>query len=252
MSVESGPGSEGAPGGAGVWAQTGSAIVVAQLARAGFDWICLDGQHGVYDRATLAACVETATGGASRVVVRVPANDAAAIGYALDLGADAVLVPLVESADDARAAVAASFYPPRGTRSWGPLQPLWGREAPAPAAEPSYPVCWVMVETPGALARLDEILDVPGIGVVFVGPFDLSLALGTTVDELLAAPGDDAPLARVVAAARARGIGLGAFGATRARARRLRALGFEHVVVATDGGLLASAAAEAAGWLEDA
>lgn len=222
----------------GAWAMTGSPLVVAQLATSGFDWVCLDAQHGAFGRTEVLQALRAATPSWSPIAVRVPANDAAEIGFALDAGATTVIVPMVDSADDAAAAVAAVRYPPLGRRSWGPLAPLWGGTAPTPAEANDAVACWVMIETAQALAAIDEIASVPGVDGVFIGPFDLAIALGTTVDALLDATDPAAPLPGIVAAATRRGVTLGAFGGTPGNAARLRALGFVHVVIASDSALL--------------
>ena len=222
-----------------------SPAVAALLAGAGVDWVCLDAQHGEHDDASVReVCALLA--GRTRVLVRPPANDAAWIGRALDSGADGVVVPLVESAGQAAAAVAACRYPPAGRRSWGPMAALRG--APVPAAAIARATCSVMVETAGALADLEAIVATPGLDEVFVGPFDLSLSLGREVDDLVADPAPDAPLRRVVAACRRAGVVPAAFGASVERTRALLDLGFTSVALTTDAaalgaGVEASAAA---------
>jgi len=93
--------------------------MVARLARLGFDWVCLDAQHGGYSRSDNIDAARSFPPGDVELVVRVPSCDFADIGAALDAGVNAVIVPQIESAAEARLAVAASFYPPAGERSWG-------------------------------------------------------------------------------------------------------------------------------------
>jgi 4-hydroxy-2-oxoheptanedioate aldolase len=95
-----------------------------------------------------------------------------------------------------------------------------------------------MIETAEALADLDAILAVDGIDGVFVGPYDLSIALGVTLEELLAASAPDAPLRRIAAACAAAGVRAGAFAGTPARGAQLAALGFTNLAIATDTGIL--------------
>lgn len=128
---------------------------------------------------------------------------------------------------------------------------LWDGEAPSAAA--ADPEVWVMLETPEGLRAAEQILAVPGVTAVFVGPFDLSIGLRIKLDALLAA--DDhadghhrpAALPAIVAAARRAGKHTGAFAGDLARAERLRALGFDRVAVVTDGTLLAHGAAAVLG-----
>nr|WP_240894904.1 aldolase/citrate lyase family protein [Kineococcus siccus] len=219
-----------------------SPAVAALLAASGVDWICLDAQHGEHDDASvLDVCSRRHDG--VRVLVRPPSNDAAWIGRALDAGADGVVVPMVDSAADARAAVHACRYPPLGGRSWGPLGGLHARPVPAADAANRAVSVAVMVETAAALAVVDDIAATPGVDEVFVGPFDLSLTLGRDVDDLVADPAADAPLRRVVAACARAGVRAAAFGATADRSSALLDLGFTSVVVTTDAAALSLGAA---------
>ena len=227
-----------APNSAGVWCFVNSAPVVGALARSDFDWIVLDAQHGEFDRAALIAAGRSLAPEGHRFAVRVARVDAADIGLALDAGASTVIVPQVDTGDDARLVVAAAHYPPIGTRSWGPLAPLWGGEAPT--AREAAPQVAVMIESARALASVDEIAAVPGIDLLFVGPFDLALSLGVALDDLL----DDAqgPLQRIREAAEAAGVGVAAFAGSPERARVLRDRGFDCLAVATDTGVIAAGA----------
>ena len=169
----------------GVWTFTADVDLLRRLAASGFDWVALDAQHGPVDRAALHAAGRGLADAGTALVVRVPAVDPVWIGAALDAGATAVVVPSVTGRADAVLAARASRYPPEGDRSWGPFAPLWGGAAPDPAAANAAVRCLVMVETVGALADVDRIAATPGVDGLFVGPLDLALALGTTVDGLL-------------------------------------------------------------------
>ncbi len=226
-----------------VWAQLGEPAIVAEFAGAGFDWICLDGQHGLFDRERIAASMLRRAPEWAPVAVRVPKLDAAEIGFALDVGADIVIVPLVDSAADAGRAVDAVRYPPLGRRSWGPL----ASGAPDPATANARVRLWVMIETREGLAALDEILAVPGVDGIFIGPFDLSLALGLTLDELLDDTSQASALDRVRTACEAAGVDLGVFGGSPPVAGRLIARGFRSVVVATDAAVMAAGSAAVLG-----
>ena len=226
----------------GGWSMLRSPAAAALLAASGVDWICLDAQHGEHDDASVVdLCTRPAPG--VRVLVRPPSGDPAWIGRALDAGADGIVVPLVDSAEQARAAVAACRYPPLGGRSWGPFAGLHGRAAPTAAEANSAVTVAVMVETAAALAVVEDIAATPGVDEVFVGPFDLSLSLGLDVDDLVADPAPDAPLRRIVAACERAGIRAAAFGATAQRATALLELGFTSVVVTTDAAALSLGAA---------
>lgn len=234
----------------GLWSSLADAATLRLLAAADPGWLALDVQHGTWTDADLLTVLPTLEA-AVPVLVRLADDRPAAIGRALDAGADGVIVPMVEDAAQAADAVRACRYPPLGARSWGPAAPLVGRAAVAADEANAAVRCAVMVETAAALAVVDEIAAVPGLDMVFVGPFDLALALGTTVDALLADAAPGAPLPSVVAACRAAGVRAGAFAGDHERAGQLVALGFTDVVVATDAGLLGAAARQAvARWGE--
>lgn len=222
----------------GVWAFTADVDLLRRLASSGFDWVAVDAQHGPIDRAALHAIGRALADAASPFVVRVPAVDPAWIGAALDAGAAAVIVPSVTGSADASLLARASRYPPEGDRSWGPFAPLWGGTAPDPAAANAEVRCLALVETAGALDEVDEIASTPGVDGLFVGPFDLALALGTSVDALLDDHAPSSPLEVVVAAAARHGILVGAFAGSPDHAARLRAHGIHCLAVTTDLGIV--------------
>jgi 4-hydroxy-2-oxoheptanedioate aldolase len=147
------------------------------LALAGFDWVCIDLQHGWLGLETLPAVIHAVAIAGAAPVVRVPANELWMIGRALDGGAYGVMVPLVDTADEARRAVSACRYAPQGRRSYGAFRtaPLIAGSAPEVNREV---VCMVQVESRSALDELDGICTVPGIDAVYIGPSDLALSLG--------------------------------------------------------------------------
>lgn len=228
--------------GAGLWCSDVTKGFVARVANAGFDWLCLDLQHGRIGAGEAFEFISALPAGAPPVAIRVASTDSARIGSALDSGADAVIVPSVSSAAEAARAVEATFYPPLGMRSWGQYATLAGGVARPASAVNSETLCVVMIETLGGFREVEEIAVVPGIGMLFVGPYDLALALGTTVDELLA---DGAVLGRIADIARRNGIGVGAFAGNPAAARRFSELGYECIAIADDSFVIASGAAAA-------
>jgi len=214
------------------------------LATAGFDWVCLDAQHGAWTDRRIVQALRQLPPHAAETAVRVAANTPEAIGRALDAGAAGVIVPMVQDAAAAARAAASCRYPPAGDRSWGPMPALWGRPVPAPGEANRTVGCAVMVETAYAVERVDRIAAVNGVDMVFVGPLDLALASGVTVDELLADTGPTGALAQIVAACAARDVRVGGFAGTLARGTALAAAGFHAVAVASDSGLLATAATD--------
>jgi 2-keto-3-deoxy-L-rhamnonate aldolase RhmA len=226
----------------GVWCQDASPGAVARLARSGFDWVCLDAQHGVYGRAELLETARAYPFDAAELVVRVASCDFAGIGAALDAGATTVIVPLIETVEEAEAAVAATYYPPRGRRSWGQIVQTWGRTATPSEEANAQTSCAVMIESAVGLDQVEAIAGVHGISQLFVGPYDLSLSLGTTVEDLLADHSGDSALARIMAAAKANDLSVGAYGGNPALAERFREHGISCLVVATDLWLVAEGA----------
>ena len=230
----------------GAWSLLGSPFGASILAGIGADWLLLDGQHGLYDDAAMVAALGALVGTAREgrtadVLVRVPSNDAAWIGRALDAGATGVVVPMVQDEQDAARAAAACRYPPDGVRSWGAWSGGYGAPTSTAAAANERVTCAVMVETPSALERVDAIARTPGVDIVFVGPFDLALSLGTDHAALLADESPDAPLPRIVRACRRAGVRAGAFAGSLDATRALRRHGFTWISVLTDTALLTEA-----------
>ena len=219
--------------GIGVWSILGP-VAAETVSHATPGWIGLDGQHGLYDDNAIREALHAIT--TVDTLVRVPSNDAALIGRSMDAGARGVIVPMIETAEQAARAAAAVRYPPEGTRSWGPFAQYWGRQEVTVREAGPQAVCAVMIETSNGLDRIDEIFSTPGVDMVFVGPYDLSISLGTSVDDLVA--GRDGELEAIVAACQAHDVIPGAYGGTSDRTARLSELGFELVAATTDRSLL--------------
>jgi 4-hydroxy-2-oxoheptanedioate aldolase len=147
----------------GLWLMLPSPLIAEAASRAEPGYVVIDQQHGAVSPEAMASMLQ-----AIRVpsLVRVARNEAHTIGQALDLGADGVIVPMVEDGEQAAAAVASCRYAPAGARSFGALR---AREAP---------LCLVMVETSAAVDRVDEIAATPGLDGIYVGPSDLALTYG--------------------------------------------------------------------------
>lgn len=161
----------------GVWSSLADPVVAEVLAAGDADYVCVDTQHGHVGAGELARTLQAFRAGGRSPLVRVPWNEPAALFRALDAGASGVVVPMVDDADAARAAVEAVRYPPTGRRSWGPM---WGdsRPVPTPAEQDAEALCLVMVETAAAVDQLSQILATPGIDAVYIGPNDLALSCG--------------------------------------------------------------------------
>lgn len=228
----------------GYWIMLDSPYATEAVAAAGYDYVCLDLQHGLIGYPGLVANVMAVDAGGSTTVVRVGANDPALIGRALDAGARAVIVPLVSSAAEAAAAVAACRYQPRGIRSFGPTRaPLRGRTGADAAELDAAVACIVMIETAAGLADVAAICATPGVDGVYIGPSDLALGMGAPAPGAVDGLAFDEALADVRAAAEVAGIACGIHcGPGEEVAARL-AEGFTFATVSSDLQHLAAAAA---------
>jgi 4-hydroxy-2-oxoheptanedioate aldolase len=155
----------------------GSPIVAETLALAGFDYLYFDMQHGLVSFDTLFAMLQAVARSGATPLVRVQRNDSGLIGQVLDAGAEGVIVPMVNTREDAERAAAACRYVPEGNRSWGPFRVALtlGRE---PEILNREVMCLVMIETAEGVANANEIASTPGVDGVYIGPYDLSLSLG--------------------------------------------------------------------------
>jgi len=162
------------------WLSISNGFTAEVMARQGFDALNVDMQHGLTDMSNLWPMLQAISQTDTVPVVRVPWNDPATIMKALDLGAYGVIVPLVNTAEEAAAAVAACRYPPVGMRSSGPVRAVHYGGADYQAKANDEIVVLVMIETKEGLANLDAICATPGLDAVYIGPADLSYALGLT------------------------------------------------------------------------
>jgi 4-hydroxy-2-oxoheptanedioate aldolase len=148
------------------------------MAQMAFDWIGIDCQHGLIAPNEMLGMLQAVSAWGRPSLVRVQWNAPGEIMKALDSGATGVIVPMINSAADARDAVGACKYPPNGYRSWGPVRAALGNPEYSPESANASTLCVVMIETVEAVAAIDEILSIPGIDAVFIGPADLSLSGG--------------------------------------------------------------------------
>lgn len=159
----------------GGWLTVPSLHFLKALSASELDYVGIDCQHSVISEAEAAQLVAAAGRPWSGRLIRVSANRHELIGKALDGGADGIIVPTVNNAAEARAAVAATRYPPDGVRSFGPIAEFLPRD---PGDLARHVLLLAMIETTDGLASVEEILAVPGVDGVYVGPADLGLALG--------------------------------------------------------------------------
>jgi 4-hydroxy-2-oxoheptanedioate aldolase len=219
----------------GYWVILDSPMSTERIARLGYDYVALDAQHGLfgYD-GMLQGILAVDAGGVAAAVVRVGSNDQFQIGRALDAGAAAVIVPLIDTAEQAAQAVSYTFYPPDGVRSYGPMRSAL-RIGPNPAPVRQQVGCLAMIETGQGLANVEEICATPGLTGVYVGPSDLTIALGgaSSTDQSIAET-FEAALQRVREAAANAGIAAGIHTSNGADAARRLAQGFTFATVSSD------------------
>jgi 4-hydroxy-2-oxoheptanedioate aldolase len=164
----------------GLWSSLSSNYSVEVIVGAGFDWILLDMEHSPNDLESLLAQLQAAAPYPTHAVVRVPWNDMVAMKRILDVGAQSLLVPYVSTAEEARAAVAHTRYPPKGVRGVaGTTRATRFGRIKDYARRAHEEICLlVQVETQGALDNIEAICAVEGVDGVFVGPADLHASMG--------------------------------------------------------------------------
>jgi 4-hydroxy-2-oxoheptanedioate aldolase len=165
----------------GCWISLGSPEVTELLGHAGFDYLLLDQEHGLGDLATLVSQLQALSASSTLGIVRVPWNDPVYLKRVLDAGAQGVMIPAIETAEQARAAVAACHYPPagiRGSGAGGARCSNYGFVKDYLTRAADELLIALQVESITAVENIDEILAVEGVDVIFIGPHDLSATIG--------------------------------------------------------------------------
>jgi 4-hydroxy-2-oxoheptanedioate aldolase len=224
------------------WTTLASPLVVEAIAREGFAAVNLDAQHGMWDVASLVAGIGAAHAGGAAALVRVPLADFSLVSRALDLGAEAVIAPMINNGADARRFVAAAKYPPLGERSWGPVRAmmLQGQVAPVDYLRTANAgtLTMAMIETPSALNNAREIAETDGIDALFVGPYDLATSLSAGRAQDITAPEVERAIDEIGAAAEKAGKIPGIYCRDAARALAMAKRGFRFIAVASDLGIV--------------
>lgn len=228
----------------GGWLTLPSGFAAEIMANAGFDWVCVDTQHGMISESQMFQMFQGISSTDTVPLARVPRNEAGVIGKTLDAGAWGVIVPMVNSADEAEAAVRACRYAPRGHRSFGPLRANYYAGFDYFSRADEEVLCIVMVETEAAVERVDEIASVPGVDVIYVGPADLSVTLGLPPAPDQSDQSFTEALEKIVSACERHGVIPGIAGNADTAPKRIDQ-GFRFVETASDAGLLALGAARA-------
>ncbi|TDG12836.1 hypothetical protein E2F43_14850 [Seongchinamella unica] len=217
----------------GIWINLPDIHLAETLARTGVDWLCFDLQHGLMDYSDLTRLLPAICGQPVTPLVRVAANTPDQIGKVLDVGAEGVIVPMVNSAEEARQAAAACYYPPQGQRSCGPMRPAMVSGIEYLAHANAQIACLPMIETEEGLENVEEIAAVEGVDGLFVGPMDLCYGLGI-------APGDfgnprfKEAIAAIIAACQKHERVVGMFGYSAEMAHESLRNGFHFASAGTD------------------
>ena len=218
----------------GAWLTIPSAYSAELMAHQGFDWLCVDMQHGAIDFADALALLTAISTTDVIPFVRVPWNDPAIIMKVLDAGAYGVVIPLINTRADAERAVAACRYPPDGIRSNGAYRAtLYGGSDYVAHANEEI-ACIPMIETSAAIGNLDGILSVPGVDAAYIGPSDLSFALGLPPQMDNEHPLHVETVQKILDACKRHGVAAGSHTGGPAFSRRYLELGFQMVTLTSD------------------
>jgi len=177
----------------GLWAGIPTSLTAELGAAAGYDYVCVDLQHGLSDEATMVAMFQATQLGGAVPMARLAWNEPWLIMRALDLGAAGVILPLIDNAAEARRAVESCRYPPLGKRSYGPVRAEMVMGSTAPDQLGGDVLCFAMIETREGLENLEEIAATPGLDGLYIGPSDMSIALGLAPGGVTSDPKQDRP-----------------------------------------------------------
>jgi len=230
----------------GLWSSLCSNIAAEIIAGSGFDWIVLDSEHAPNEVPGLLSQLQAMATSTTEPVVRIPWNDAVTIKRVLDIGARSLLIPFVQNAEEARAAVAATRYPPLGIRgvSVGPRANRYGRVSGYHHVAHESVCVIVQIETRSTCTQIEAIAEVEGIDGIFIGPSDLAADLGHLANPRH--PEVQTAIADACARIRAAGKASGMLTGDPEEACRYLAAGFTFVAMGSDAGVLASATAKLA------
>ncbi len=221
------------------WLHIPSSFASEVMAHQGWDSLTLDAQHGPFEFSSALGMIQAIQTTPTAVVARVAWNDPGAIMKYLDAGVHAIICPMVNTRQECEAFVGACRYPPQGFRSYGPTRAALHFGAEYAASANGFVVTMPMIETAQALENLEQILDVPGVDAIFVGPGDLGQALYGQAQIDRDTPEFITTLERIAKTARARNINAGIFTGGSAYAKRMIELGYNFVTVSSDARLMA-------------
>ena len=227
------------------WLSIPSTVTAEINARAGFDSLVVDLQHGLNDYQSALALLQVISIGNSAPLARVPWLEPGIVGKLLDAGAVGLICPMINSAEDAAAFVRYALYAPNGERSFGPTRAIMEHGPSYPDVANEQVVTLAMVETTRALDALDSIVSTPRLTGVYIGPSDLSLSMGYSPGLDQEEPAVVAAIQRILDSAKGAGLRAGIHCLSPAYAKKMISLGFDLVTLATDIRLLTGATAAA-------
>ncbi|HYP85720.1 HpcH/HpaI aldolase family protein [Variovorax sp.] len=227
------------------WLAIPNSFSAETMAHQGWDTLTIDMQHGVIDYPAMVTMLQAISTTPTVPIVRVPWLEPGVLMKTLDAGAYGVICPMVNTREDAQKLVAWTHYAPRGTRSFGPIRALLYGGADYPAHANDTIVTFAMIETAQALDNLDDILSVEGLDAVYIGPSDLSLALGCRPVFDDCDPPVQQAIDHILERARAHGLVAGIHNGDPAVATARVAKGFRFVTVGSDARLMAAGAQQA-------
>ena len=222
------------------WLAIPNSFSAEVMAHQGWDTLTIDMQHGVIDSAAMVTMLQAISTTATVPVVRVPWLEPGIIMKTLDAGAYGVICPMVNTREEAQRFVAYTSYAPQGTRSFGPVRALLYGGADYPSKANETIVRFAMIETAQALDNLDAILSVEGLDAIYIGPSDLSLALGCKPQFDDVEPKVAQAIDHIVARAKAHGVVAGIHNGRSDVAKARIAKGFRFVTVSSDARLIAA------------
>ena len=231
----------------GTWLVSGAPATAEALGSAGFDFLVLDTEHTPIDMVDMIGLLRTIESTPAGVVTRVPWNDMVMVKRALDAGAQSIMFPFVQNADEARKAVAYTRYPPDGIRGVAAVHRAsrYGNVTNYHKGAADELCVIVQIETLAALAQIPAIAAVPGVDSLFLGPADLSASMGHLGNT--AHPDVLARLAEGAAACRKAGKPVGIVGPTPEMVGKYLEMGFTWVAIASDIGMMVGRAQELLG-----
>ena len=227
------------------WLGIPSSISAENMAQAGWDALTVDLQHGHVDYQTAVTMLQAVSTTPTTPFARVPWLEPGTIMKMLDAGAYGIICPMINSRAECEAFVGACRYAPAGYRSFGPVRATWYGGADYFQHANDTMIAMAMIETKQAVDNLDDILSVPGVDAIYIGPNDLAISLGCAPSGVPTDPIVVGAIKTIVAGAKRHGVYAGIHCGSTAMAKQMIGLGFQFVTLLADNAFLAAAAKSA-------